>query len=597
MRKTVSFFSNFSALPVEIPFNQIINGIKEGTYKESVEEIRQATDMERRGALKRKLPHFTPSGTFNGSRSKDTLNQYSGLVILDFDKLGPDAPQIRNLAAEIDYTYAAFISPSGEGVKVIAQVDNGPDEHEKVFSQLANLYVHHLNVEVDKTGKDIPRACFVSYDPDLFFNESAKPFTLVSYTKIDSFREPTISDKRFQKAIYLTEEKITFTEGYRNKYIYYLANNCNRLGIDMDYALDFILSNYNLEGQEIRNTIKSAYKNSYEHGLNRHFDDPESKVARLADDEDKKRVFITARELLEKDIQELPKLIDPIIPKTGIAALVGPSDVGKSTFLNQLAYSVAYGDSEFLGFKINATHNRVIYVSTEDDENAINVLLKHQYGVPEHIERTQRLKFMFETDALIENLELELEKNPVDLIVIDAFADIYPYDLNANNQVRRFLHDFRNLAIKHNCLIMFLHHTGKNKEYLAPNKNNAIGSQGFEAKMRLMIEIRKDSESPELRHLCIVKGNYLPEEFKSHSYAMRFTEKRLFQNLDKRVPIERITFGQKTSNEEAKLRAAQLHKKGMTLRQIESQMATEGFTFKKTTIGEWLKSTSVRPED
>ena len=49
---------------------------------------------------------------------------------------------------------------------------------------------------------------------------------------------------------------------------------------------------------------------------------------------------------------------------------------------------------------------------------------------------------------------------------------------------------------------------------LLPSKHNAIGSQGFEAKMRVMMELRPDPVRHDIRHLCIVKGNYLSEEYK-----------------------------------------------------------------------------------
>ncbi len=49
------------------------------------------------------------------------------------------------------------------------------------------------------------------------------------------------------------------------------------------------------------------------------------------------------------DFTELPKLIDPIFPKVGVVSLVGSSDTGKSTFLRQMALSIAFNFDEFLG--------------------------------------------------------------------------------------------------------------------------------------------------------------------------------------------------------------------------------------------------------
>ncbi len=42
--------------------------------------------------------------------------------------------------------------------------------------------------------------------------------------------------------------------------------------------------------------------------------------------------------------------------------------------------------------------------------------------------------------------------------------------------------------------------------------------------MRLVIELRSDQLDPSLKHLCIVKGNYLPPEFKQQSYVLHFDQ-------------------------------------------------------------------------
>ena len=302
--------------------------------------------------------------------------------------------------------------------------------------------------------------------------------------------------------------------------------------------------------------------------------------------------FISARSLFESKGEEIPSLVEPYFPKVGIVSVVGSSDTGKSTFLRQLAFAIAYGDNTFLGFKINATYNRAIYISTEDDEHSIKKLLKIQFGMPEQMERTERLKFIFESENLIEKIKSEIEKEPVDLIVIDAFADLFFGDLNANNRVRTFLNEYRELALKNKCLIIFLHHTGKRTENEAPSKNNAIGSQGFEAKMRLMIEIRKDQNDANIRHLCIVKGNYLPEECKTHSIVTRFSDKMLFENLNYSVPFEQLVKKAYCSNDNsAKERALQLRNdQNLTIRKISDQLKTEGFNFGKSAVGEWIKS-------
>ena len=68
----------------------IIKDIKEGKYKPDIEKIRAlilSGDTDRADKLKKQLPAFTPSGTFKSGRKAELLDQYSGFVHLNFDKL------------------------------------------------------------------------------------------------------------------------------------------------------------------------------------------------------------------------------------------------------------------------------------------------------------------------------------------------------------------------------------------------------------------------------------------------------------------------------------------------------------------------------
>ena len=51
-----------------------------------------------------------------------------------------------------------------------------------------------------------------------------------------------------------------------------------------------------------------------------------------------------ADELKNQEIKEVDYLVDKLIPRGTLCSLVGESDTGKSSFLRQLAVSVAYGD-------------------------------------------------------------------------------------------------------------------------------------------------------------------------------------------------------------------------------------------------------------
>ena len=291
----------------------------------------------------------------------------------------------------------------------------------------------------------------------------------------------------------------------------------------------------------------------------------------------------TASDMMSRDYAIDDALLSPILPRQGVVALVGSSDSGKSTLLRGLAMAVVRGDEEYIGFPLSPRTHRALYISTEDDEAAIARLMRLQVWDSER-QNFEGLHFIFDTDNLLETIELGLQTYAPDVVIVDAFADLYTGPLNENNRVRSFLQLFSQLAVKYHTLFIFLHHTGKRTESLTPSKHNAIGSQGFEAKMRLMMELRPDPVRHDIRHLCIVKGNYLPSDYKHDSFELYFD-----QNLNYTATGERVPFAMlKERNLDAEAEEAQklelirsMREEGMTFQQIADEL---GYKSKSTII-------------
>ena len=291
---------------------------------------------------------------------------------------------------------------------------------------------------------------------------------------------------------------------------------------------------------------------------------------------------VTGDLLLRKNITKIPKLIDPIFQSTGLAAVGGSSDVGKSTLLRQLAISVATNQKTFLGFPVNAKHNRAIYVSTEDDEYAISYLLKKYNEVAQYPnEDFSNLKFIFDVSNLLNELNHQLVAEPADLVIIDAFTDLFSGKLNEANRVRTFLNDYSQLAVEHDTLFIFLHHTGKRTDGEEPSKHNLLGSQAFEAKMRCVVELREDKTDARKRHLCIVKGNYLPKEEKTESYVLNF-EELMFTATNERMHYSQLTTG--AEKQDAKEQAKELRDQGYKQQEIAKKLGTS-----QSTVHRWLE--------
>lgn len=250
---------------------------------------------------------------------------------------------------------------------------------------------------------------------------------------------------------------------------------------------------------------------------------------------------VRASELLSRGIEEIPMLFAPIFPKQGLALLAGASDSGKSMLLRNMAICVATG-RDYLGWKNNAIYKSCIFVATEDDERATSFLLnRHNKTLRLPNEAYKGLRFLFQSDNIEAELDNELAAEPADLVIIDAYSDVFDgKEQNSAAQTRAFIRKFKDLSAKHHCLIVFLHHTNKKAEELAPSKNNLVGSQSLEASVRLAIEVRTDKENSNLRHFCIVKGNYLGAEFKNSSFVLNMDENFIFQRNGDSVAFEEL---------------------------------------------------------
>lgn len=303
--------------------------------------------------------------------------------------------------------------------------------------------------------------------------------------------------------------------------------------------------------------------------------------------------FLSALDLYDLDTEAIPKLLHPYLQKVGLASLVGSSDSGKSTFLRQLSLSIALKQESFLGFKLDCKYNKVVYVSTEDDSNAVSYAIRKQVNrLAEENENLQKdllgnLEFIFETEDLYNNLKYKIENDPVDLIVIDAFTDVFSKELNSNIQVRQFLNEYDKLAKSHGCLILFLHHIGKNTTRYSPSKDSIIGSQAFEAKMRVVLELRPNRYDNKLKDLWVLKGNFIDSKLKAKSNVLEMDENLLFYNTGEKS--EKVQ-NSKKSNPLLKEEVLKLASEGLSSRKIEDKLKGTQFEISKSAIAEMIKN-------
>jgi hypothetical protein len=285
----VTLFKNFNEVVEHKSLPAILEEIHTGKYKHAIVYLRKSLAEKKEEAYnkaKKALPAFTPSGKFVGGRKMEFLAEYSNTIILDIDKLSKeDLIKAGHLASQSEFTYASFISPSGNGLKILVKIASPKAEHKETFLLVQAHYEKLLKLEIDKSGKDITRLCFYSWDENLYLNENASTFVTSSAVEMPSIEtqpepktknpEPFLDyDAIYNHCVNFTEKKVQFVNGSRNVFVHQLACNLNRKGVSLQEALGYILTDFGYDDKEVTQAVNSAYGNIQEFGKNEKFDAP-----------------------------------------------------------------------------------------------------------------------------------------------------------------------------------------------------------------------------------------------------------------------------------------------------------------------------------
>lgn len=246
----------------EIDF--VLDRIKNGSNKQTIELIRNEKDKEKRNKLKEKLPAILFSGVFQ-HRSVSGIKEHSGFICLDFDKYDNNKLLLKDREKLIKdkYTYALFTSPSGDGLKVLVKIPNEIDKHKDYFLALEQ---HYNSEHFDKSCKDVSRVCYESFDSDIYINKDSEVWDKCEEQLGAKFIDVTptvvLEDEReiISRLEKWFEKKHTMANN-RNSNLFILASAFNDFGVSED-SCKYFCSKYiqkDFTENEISRTIRSAY--------------------------------------------------------------------------------------------------------------------------------------------------------------------------------------------------------------------------------------------------------------------------------------------------------------------------------------------------
>lgn len=186
----VSVFANAFATKTQsnISVSDVLESIRLGAFQSEVESLRQVygSDKEKYDLQKKKLHAITFSGTFSSRRkpAAKKLQIHSNILLADLDKLSSDKlAEVRQGVTSDPHVCFVFASPSGHGLKVGIRIDG--DRHAESFVAAQAHFKSVHGVEIDESCKDVSRLCFISYDPDVWVNQSPAVLPIPAPVHVD----------------------------------------------------------------------------------------------------------------------------------------------------------------------------------------------------------------------------------------------------------------------------------------------------------------------------------------------------------------------------------------------------------------------------
>lgn len=156
----------------------------------TIQQLRIVYSMDTKGyaQLKRKLPYFV-CGQFNPPFRRKENFAYTESFILDFDHLSSKQLSLKTIHDNIiqdEQVMMCFTSPSEDGLKVMFRLKERCYDaglYSVFYKAFAATFAmrHNLTQVTDSKTSDVTRACFVSIDPNAYFNPNSTPVDIKAY--------------------------------------------------------------------------------------------------------------------------------------------------------------------------------------------------------------------------------------------------------------------------------------------------------------------------------------------------------------------------------------------------------------------------------
>jgi hypothetical protein len=496
----------------------LIVAIRSDEFSAKIQRLRTtlaAGDDDGYSVAKKDLQAVSISGSAEGKRAKaieEGRFAHSGLLQLDFDaadNIGWTVEEIVEILQAEPRIVAAFVSPSGHGVKGIARIPvcKTRDEHVAAFAAARNHFRDH-NLTIDEACKDPVRLMFVSHDPNAWldldrtavFEPEAAPAA------------PTAAPAK-KPSIKLRAMRTAFPEPPRegiHTWLMQAAWHC-RLGDMSEAETTAKLRSY--EG-----TLRRAYQpNEPELAVQsvwaKPLQDPAWKAANMEAPKESPQDLLARAYALQFDENDPPPPDEtcmqigdiPIAARGNLTVIQGKSKVGKSAVISAILGAAQRGNRTLTGDTIciewaGESSGAILHIDTEQSRADWHDLVCRgviRAGTGKASQRLVSLPLIPFTRAerlRILSLALEKElglKGKIDAVIVDGIADLCSSP-NDETEALELVGRCMALAQEYHCPVFCVLHENPGSEI--GKTRGHLGSE-LNRKAFANIRIEKDTET------------------------------------------------------------------------------------------------------
>ncbi|TFV94475.1 hypothetical protein E4S40_10665 [Algoriphagus kandeliae] len=172
----------------------------------------RAMDPNQYRKMKTSLPYIVCAQFHPKARRKENF-LFTERFLIDIDHLSDHELNIQDLRkkfAQDERVELMFSSPSGDGLKLLFKIDPkiSDSSYYVLFYKAFCIHLEKkylLGTALDHKTHDVSRCCFVSFDPEAYFNTNAKAINPADFVRKDSFLD--LEQVQFQADQILKSQK------------------------------------------------------------------------------------------------------------------------------------------------------------------------------------------------------------------------------------------------------------------------------------------------------------------------------------------------------------------------------------------------------